>query len=274
MRMLICSIGSKQCTATLHFGAEVAKALSADTTLLGIVKEGYEGKQLQETLKKVAQGLAELGLPHKVRFETGDAEEIVMTELEQNTYDLVGVGALVNQRARHTLLDLVGTRILERAPGSVLVVKGKRRTLSQVLICSSGTEYSREPVQIGAAVARGAGAQVTLLHVMHPMPTMYTGLERMEETLDEFLQTDTLQARELKWAARAVKAECETVELKLRQGIVADEILREGEVGDPDLIVLGSSQSASGLIRALMGDVTRDVMSRAQRPVLVVRPLA
>jgi len=55
---------------------------------------------------------------------------------------------------------------------------------------------------------------------------------------------------------------------------VADEILREGEVGDPDLIVLGSSQSAGGLIRVLMGDVTRDVMSRAQRPVLVVRPLA
>jgi len=237
------------------------------------VKEGYEGKQLQETLNKVAEGLAELGLPVEVRFETGDAEEIVMTELEQNTYDLVGVGALVKQRARHTLLDLVGTRIIERAAGSVLVVKGERRTLSRVLICSSGTEHSRVPVRIGAAVARGAGAQVTLLHVMDPMPIMYTGLERMEETLDEFLQTDTLQARELKWAARAVKAECETVELELRQGIVTEEILRESEVGDYDLIVLGSARSAGGLARVLLGDLSHAVIGRAQRPVLVARPM-
>jgi universal stress protein A len=272
MRMLIATIGSEQCKATLHFGAEVARALSAHTILLGMIKEGRPNKELEGVVNAVAQQLADLGLAVEVRFVTGHPEEIVTTELEQNLYDLVAVGALGSRRARNTLLESVGMRIIERAAGSVLVIKGDRPTLTRVLVCSSGTEYSRPAVRTGAAVARGAGAQVTLLHVTDPMPTMYTGLERMEETLDEFLQSDTQQAKELKWAVGVVRAECETVELELRRGIVADEILQEAEVGDYDLVVLGSSRSATGLIRALMGDVTHAVMSRAQRPVLVVRP--
>jgi nucleotide-binding universal stress UspA family protein len=58
----------------------------------------------------------------------------------------------------------------------------------------------------------------------------------------------------------------------LRRGIVADEIVKESEVGDYDLIVLGSSRSAGGLVRALMGDVTHKVVNLVERPVLVVRP--
>ena len=86
------------------------------------------------------------------------------------------------------------------------------------------------------------------------------------------LQSDTERARELKWAAQVVKAECDISELKLRRGIVADEILREGRMGDYDLIVLGSSLSAGGVVRALMGDLAREIVTRAERPVLVVRP--
>jgi nucleotide-binding universal stress UspA family protein len=94
----------------------------------------------------------------------------------------------------------------------------------------------------------------------------------MEETLAELLKTDTDMGRELRWAAQVVKAECKASELKLRRGLVADEILQESQSGDFDLIVLGSSRSAGGLTRALMGDVTRDIVCRAERPVLVVRP--
>jgi len=101
---------------------------------------------------------------------------------------------------------------------------------------------------------------------------MYTGLEQMEETLAELLQSDSERSRELRWAAEVVRAECEISEIKLRRGIVADELLREGKDGDHDLIVLGSSKAAGGLVRALMGDLNREVVTRAERPVLVVRP--
>jgi nucleotide-binding universal stress UspA family protein len=102
---------------------------------------------------------------------------------------------------------------------------------------------------------------------------MYTGLEQMEETLAELLQSDTDIARELKWAAEEVKKNGSvSSDLELRRGYAADEILREGQVGDYDVIVLGSSRYAGGIVRVLMGDLTREVVGRAQRPVLVVPP--
>jgi nucleotide-binding universal stress UspA family protein len=163
-------------------------------------------------------------------------------------------------------------QIVERADTSVLLVKGDRPSLSRILIGFSGTEQGQRSVQIGGALACGAGAQATLLHVVDALPAMYTGLEQMEETLAELLQSHSEKAAELREAAQTINAQCDSAQIKLRRGIVADEILREGQEGDYDLIVLGSPRSASGLVRALMGDVSREVFSRAQRPLLVVAP--
>jgi nucleotide-binding universal stress UspA family protein len=273
MRMLLCTIGSKQREKTLRFGIAVAKALSADVTLLGVTKQASKAEELGQTLAAAAHELVQAGLPAQVRVEVGNAEQIVRREIAQTTYDLVSLGALASKRSRKGFLTPVALHIIEEARTSVLVIKGEREALSRVLICASGSEIGHLAVWAGAALACGAGAQATLLHVVDAMPAMYAGLEQMEETLAEFLQVDTEASRELKWAAQVVKAECEISEVKLRRGIVVDEILRESQVGDHDVIVLGSSQAAPGLVRALMGDVTRDIVDRAQRPVLVVRPI-
>jgi nucleotide-binding universal stress UspA family protein len=272
MKMLICTIGSKRRKRTVRFGIEVAMALSDETTLLGVVDRKRQVGSLYQSLNKVAETLAAKQLPVHVQVEAGNAESIIMTEARQSTYDLVAVGALGDKRSRRAFLDSIGMQIVERAGGSVLLVKGDRPSLARVLICASGTEQGHLAVWAGMSVSCGAGARATVLHVVDALPTMYTGLEQMEESLAELLQSDTEMARELKWAAQVVKAGCEVSELKLRRGIVADEILREGQSGDYDLIVLGSSRSAGGLVRVLMGDITREVVTRAQRPVLVVRP--
>ncbi len=273
MRMLLASVGSKKKKATLHFALEVAQALSAKTTLLGIVDKEEKVEGLERALYKVAQRLAGRGLPVRFQVEMGQAEEIVIAEMERSTYDLVALGALGGKRSRRGFFNSVGMRIVEQTRSSVLVIKGARPSLSRVLMCVSGTEHGHLSVWAGAALACGLGAQATLLHVVDAMPAMYTGLERMEETLAELLQSETDKARELKWAAQVIKAKCDISELKLRRGIVVDEILREAQAGDYDLIVLGSSQTSGGLVRAFLGDLSRQIVSRARRPVLVVRPM-
>jgi nucleotide-binding universal stress UspA family protein len=273
MKMLLCSIGSKQRRATLRFGAAVAQALHADVTLLGVVDNERRAAELGLALDEVARELAERTLPVQSRVQVGNAEEIVLAEMDRTIYDLVVLGALGDKRSRRSFLSSVAMRIIEQARTSVLVVKGGRETLSRVLIGASGSEVGHLSIWAGAALACGAKARVTVLHVIDVLPAMYTGLEQMEETLAEFLQAGTDTAREIKWAAQVVKAECEISEVKLRRGIAADEILREGEMGDHDLIVIGSSRSAGGLVRALMGDLTREIVTRAKRPVLVVRPV-
>lgn len=272
MHMLICSIGSKQRKSTLRFAQEVAQSLAAKVTLLGVIYGKGRSEELERSLSDAAEELQELGLEIAIRVERGNPEDIVIDEMRTETYDLVALGALGKKRSHHRFLSSVAMRIIEHAESSVLVVKGDRPSLSRVLICASGAEVGHLPVWAGAALACGAHAKATVLHVVDALPSMYTGLEQMEETLAELLQSDSERSRELKWAAQVVKAECEISELKLRRGIVADEILREGKNGDYDLIVLGSSRSAGGIVRALMGDLTREMVTRAERPVLVVRP--
>ena len=272
MHMLICTIGSRQRKSTLRFAQEVARALSAKVTLLGIVYRSGTAEPLEQLLDKAAVELTEAGLVVQVRVEKGNPEEIVMAEMAASTYDLVALGALGKKRSQRRFLSSVAMRIVEHAGSSVLIVKGSRPSLSRVLICASGTEQGHLPVWAGAALACGAQAKATVLHVVDALPSMYTGLEQMEETLAELLRSDTERSRELKWAAQVVKAECEISELKLRRGIVADEVLREGMLGDYDLIVLGSSRSSGGIVRVLLGDLTREIVTRAGRPVLVVRP--
>lgn len=272
MHMLICTIGSKRRRSTLRFAQEVARALAAKVTLLGVAHRRRGSEELEQVLEEAAVELREAGVETRVRVEQGNPEDIVMDEMSASVYDLAVLGALGKKRSHHRFLSSVAMRIIEHAKSSVLVVKGSRPSISRVLICASGTELGHLPVWAGAALACGAHAQATVLHVVDALPSMYTGLEQMEETLAELLQCDTQKARELKWAAQVVKAECDISELKLRRGIVADEILREGMLGDYDLIVLGSSRSSGGIVRALMGDLTREIVTRAARPVLVVRP--
>ncbi len=270
--MLVCTIGSAQHRDTLHFATQIARALTAEVTLLGVANQKRKIEGLAQKLDRGAQAFGEQGLPAQVRVEAGDAESIVMSEIQSNSYDLVVLGALGKRRSRHKIVDWVAMRIIEQAQTSVLVVKGSRSSISRVLICSSASEYGHLSIWAGSAVACGARAQATLLHVVGSMPTMYAGLEQMEETLAEVLKSETEMAKELKWAAQVVRAECEISQLKLRRGLAADEILAEGREGDYDLIVLGSSVAAGGLVRVLMGDLTREILHRAQRPVLVVRP--
>ncbi|MBN1661372.1 MAG: universal stress protein [Anaerolineae bacterium] len=273
MHMLVGTIGSKQRETTLHFSLAVARALAGRVTLLGVVGKERNAAELFAFLSEAAAGLAAEGLDVHVQVETGDAESLVIGEIEAGNYDLVSLGALGGKRSRRSFLDSVAMRVVERARVSVLCVKGSRAGLSKVLICASGTEMGHLSVWAGAALACGAGAKTTVLHVVDALPAMYTGLEQMEETLAELLQSDTQTASELRWAAQVVKAECELSEVKLRRGIVVDEILAEAQDGDYDLIVIGSSEVAGGLRLALMGNLAREIVVRAKRPVLVVRPM-
>jgi nucleotide-binding universal stress UspA family protein len=273
MKMLLCTIGSRKHEYTLRFGAKVAKALAADLTLVGVVDKKHKVDSLTASLEEVGSDLVNRGLPVQVRVLHGDAEQVVIQEMQQTAYDLVALGTLGSKRSRRQFFNTVGVHIIDQAESSVLLIKGDRLALSSVLICTSGAEQGHLAVWAGAALACGAAAKATVLHVVDALPSMYTGLEQMEETLAELLQTDTEPARQLRWASQVVKAECDVSEIKLRRGIVADEILREGRVGDHDLIILGSSKSGGGLRRALMRDLAREVVTRATRPVLVVRPI-
>jgi hypothetical protein len=69
MKMLICTIGSKRHKATLRFAQNVARALAAEVTLLGVVDKKRKVEDLEESLDAVALDLSEQELAVQVRVD-------------------------------------------------------------------------------------------------------------------------------------------------------------------------------------------------------------
>jgi nucleotide-binding universal stress UspA family protein len=99
---------------------------------------------------------------------------------------------------------------------------------------------------------------------------MYTGLEQIEETVDEMLKTDTPFAKYLRRGVEILKENYIESEVKIRRGIPIEEIVRETQIINYDLVVIGSTKVDQGLIEMLLGNLAIKIINRIELPVLVI----
>jgi nucleotide-binding universal stress UspA family protein len=152
----------------------------------------------------------------------------------------------------------------------VLSVAGKSVAIKRVLVCSGGKSYIDKAVRLSGQIAHGTGAGVTLLHVMPEAPAIYAHLSRIEETVARLLESDSELGVNLRREKETLESLGVATEVKLRQGSVLTEILHETEEGGYDLVVTGSALSRS-LRTYVLGDISREIVNRTNRAVLVVR---
>ena len=60
-------------------------------------------------------------------------------------------------------------------------------------------------------------------------------------------------------------------DVRIRHGIVLEQVFSELRDGGYDMIVTGSSQARGALQHYIMGDLTKSIVDRARCPVLVAR---
>jgi nucleotide-binding universal stress UspA family protein len=99
---------------------------------------------------------------------------------------------------------------------------------------------------------------------------MYTGLEQIDETVEELLQTDTSYARYLRKGVEVFRRKEIESEVKIRRGIPLEEIVRETQLVNYDLVVIGSTHVNQGLKELLLGNLAVKIIDRVELPVLVV----
>jgi len=127
------------------------------------------------------------------------------------------------------------------------------------------SESSDAARQLARSLARDQGARLVVLHVASieymadGMMSVSMDLEAFQRALDQM--KSTLDGQDLKFP----------VEVRLKVGIAASEILRTAEAERCDLIVMGS-HGRTGLSRLLMGSVAEEVMRGARCPVLILKP--
>jgi nucleotide-binding universal stress UspA family protein len=269
MRILLCVGGMPYAEAAVGFGGMIARITRSPVALLHVVRRTEDREAGERVLIAARKMLPGLTVDTHVR--RGDPTRRILEEVEDGGYDLVVVGACQPIRLTQHLLGSVTQQIIRRVPTSVLVARQAEPSLERVLVCTSGADVAEPVVEFGAWLAGAAHARTTLLHVSSPVPSMYTGLEEIEETLPELLQTDTPLAQHLRRSAKILARHQVTATLKQRHGVAADEILREALEGNYDLVVIGASGTAGRLREWLLGNVTRQVVEHALCSVLVVK---
>lgn len=268
MNILVYVGKSGQIKSALQFASLLSKSMGAKITLLHVLARGEAQEAGQDMLNQAKDLIAEGNVELLLRW--GDPAGVLLSEANQGKYSLfiLQVGPKARGMPRLVPLDKI---ISQSIFPSVLVVRQGAPKLEHILVCSSGG-YSKNEVFISSAnLAKANCAKVTLLHVASgAVPSMYTGLHEIEETLEELLKTDTPIAQHLRKGAEILENHHVEGELELRRGIPIDEIVREVNLGDYDLLVIGRSRVSKGLKEFFLGDIMQQILTQVTIPILVV----
>ena len=247
--MLLCSDGSPQAEAAVEFGGLLA---SGETALVGL------GEALETSLARSQARLAEKGV--EARLLPGPASLVSLSD----EYDLLVIGGLRQARPAKVY------PLIREASSAVLLVGEARAQLKKILVCTAGGYKGRRAVRFTAAIAKATGASVTLFHVMAEPPRIFEDMED-EEDIEWLMRSKSGLARSLERQLKILAAVGVPHQLRLRYGLVLEEIADEIETGDFDLIVTGTPPTGDFLAGWMMGDMTRSLVEQVDRPILIVR---
>jgi nucleotide-binding universal stress UspA family protein len=121
----------------------------------------------------------------------------------------------------------------------------------KILLCSEGTERSRNAIQLCLRIASATKSEVTIFGI--------TELESDEIPLLEALRQ----------TQRAFRADGVNVEILSKHGDPISEIAKRAEEGNYDLIVIGGEAKAGGQI-SVLSQKAYEIIELLVRPVLVV----
>ena len=257
--------------AAIQLGGLLAEPLKAQIALLGIAETSSDEQSLREALQKQAGLLDGCGISLDIIVQSGEPVRQIVDQTSKNRYDLVVIGARWTGATGHHWRSEKTYEVIKSIQPPVLVAIGESKHLKRFLVCTGGKEFIEQAVQFTGKLAAAVNASVTLLHVMAEPPAMYADLVRLEENVDQLLESKSELGTNLRRQKRELERLGVSAEVRLRHGIVIDQVFEEAREGDYDLIVTGTSQARGLLRHYIMGDLTRTILNRANVPVLVAR---
>lgn len=271
MKILICSDGMPAAETATELGGLLAGALNAQTTLLGIAEKPHEEEHLREMLEKQAEPLRARNVTPEIIVHAGEPVRQILEQTSTTNYDLVVIGARHTESAGRYWRSEKTYELIKAIQPPVLVAVGECKSLERFLVCTGGKEFIEPAVQFTGKLAAAVGASVTLLHVMAEPPAVYADLMSLEEDVDRLLESRSELGTNLLHQKKELERIGVRTEVRVRHGIVIDQVFDEVREGNYNLIVTGTSQARGLLRHYIMGDLTRSILNRANSPVLVAR---
>ena len=201
-----------------------------------------------------ARDLERPGLSAEYVVRGGDPVTAILNEAEAVHADLVVLGSRGLGRLESILTGSVASGVLDHAPWPVLVARAPR--FSKVLLATDGSEAT--------AAATDAVAQWTIFEDVY-IEVLSVAAPGAGDAAPSSEDGNAAEA-----AADWLRGGGRRAVPHVRSGDAATAIVAFAEEQSSELIVLGS-RGHTGLKRALLGSVTRDVLASTEASVLVVR---
>jgi len=159
-----------------------------------------------------------------------------------------------------------------------LIIQKMETKLKKVLIALDYDPTAQKVAEEGYSLAKSMGAEVTLLHIIAD-PIYYSALDHI--TVMGFvgyqniipLQNDNIgvlinESREFLRKSKLHLGD-DTIETIVKEGDIADSILKTAEDMKSDIIVMGS-HSRKWLEKIIMGSVAEKVLSHSLIPMFII----
>jgi nucleotide-binding universal stress UspA family protein len=223
-------------------------------------------------LKRASDALSANGIAAHAFAKTGSANDVLVRLAED--YDVVVIGAQGRTERPGPGLGPVASRLVEHVGGTVLVGRELvNESNFKILVGVDGSARSRNAIESLISNFNLEDAEVTLMHVIEK-PWLRLNLEQeLEKAEAEELFGPELrrEAEHIIEDGRAMFASSEvSTEALIEEGIPANELLHEAEIGEYDLAVLGAT-GASDLKHTMLGSVAFRLAWTAPCSVVVVR---
>lgn len=267
MKILIYMDSEQYHHSPVLMGKIIANATGGEINVLVVVPKGGHPENGEAAAEQVRLDLE--GCSPNVFIKQGNPKKIIKEELDREPYQLVIADTdRINRMRKSIEVDPV---LIKQSAISLLLTQQAKPKINNILLCTGCKEDDYSLITQSSGLAADLGAAVTLLHVFPgTVPSMYTGLEQIEETVDEMLQTDTPFAQYLRRGVEILNGNNIGSEVKIRRGIPIEEIVRETQVENYDLVVIGSSKVDQGLIEMLLGNLAVKIINRIDLPILVI----
>jgi nucleotide-binding universal stress UspA family protein len=135
-----------------------------------------------------------------------------------------------------------------------------------IIVAIDGSPHSDRCLEYAAALARGFGSSLTLIHAFHHT----SDLLGYEEQAKLVARRELAGQAVLDQARRKLGANDLQVQEELLEGPAAEAILALAESGRADLIIMGT-RGLGALKGLVLGSVSHKVVHMAHCPVLMIR---
>jgi len=271
MKILVCSDGSERARRALASAAIIANGTKAETTIFGIIEVKRDEPRLLAALNEESTLFREQAIKLEIVTRFGDPVAEIVRRTQETPYDLVVIGAERKGAQEFFLPATKAYSITEAITPPVLVVPVSRPVIKRILICSGGGTYIENAVRFTSTIAKDLSAEIALLTVTPRPPAMHGTIFRRQEDVAALLNSNSALARNLRTGKEIIERAGVPADVQIRHGIVIEQILAEVERRDYDLVVSGSWPVRDAWRNYAIGNVTREIVNRTDRPVLVIR---